>query len=265
MYSTDLQDKIQPTMMTITPIRALQDNYIWLIIQDQHCIIVDPGDAQPVFEVIKQQNLIPVAILVTHHHADHTAGIRTIIEQFKVEVYGSLRSKNPHITQKVKDQDSITPIGFELTVIATPGHTKDHEAYYGNGMLFSGDALFAAGCGRVFEGTAQEMYNSLIKLAALPDDTSIYCAHEYTLDNLKFAQTVEPNNHVIAERIVKCQQLLQQGLPTLPSTIGSEKATNPFLRCDKPSIIAAAHKHSGKSPTAPAEIFHILREWKNSW
>lgn len=250
--------------MNITSIRALQDNYIWLITKNQHCIIVDPGDAQPVYNAIKQQNLIPAAILITHHHADHTAGIRAIIEQFKVEVYGSIHNKNPYIIQKVKDHDSITPMELELTAIATPGHTNDHMAYYGHGMLFSGDALFAAGCGRIFEGTAQEMYNSLTKLASLPNDTLVYCAHEYTLNNLKFAQIIEPNNPEIAARIKKCQELLQQGLPTLPSTIGLEKATNPFLRCAESSVIAAVQKHSGKSATDPVELFHALREWKNS-
>jgi hydroxyacylglutathione hydrolase len=246
-------------MLITTPIRALKDNYIWLVINqnNQHCIIIDPGEAAPVLKYLKQEHLIPEAILITHHHDDHTAGFKKIIKQHPIPVYDS---------NTVKDMNLINfpNTGIEFTALATPGHTEDHIAYYGNNMLFSGDALFSAGCGRVFEGTMQQMYNTLKRLAKLPDNTLIYCAHEYTLDNLKFAQTVEPSNITIQERITKCQRLLQQQLPTLPSTIGLEKASNPFLRCEEPTVIEAAHRHSGQQPKDAADTFRILREWKNS-
>lgn len=244
-------------MINITPITALQDNYIWLIIAQNQCIIIDPADAKNVIAYLTKNNLSPAAIFITHHHADHTAGIGEIIEQFDdVKIFGS----------NLNDNDAINILDLKFTAITTPGHTNDHIAYYGHGVLFSGDTLFTAGCGRIFEGTAEQLYNSLIKLKNLPNETLVYCAHEYTLHNLQFARLVEPNNLQITRRITNCQRLLQKNKPTVPSTIGLEKATNPFLRCDHPEVIKAAQKYSKKSHISnPAKVFSILREWKDTF
>lgn len=247
-------------MTILTPIPALTTNYIWLIINQNNncCAIIDPGESEPVLDYLKTEKLTPTAILITHYHNDHTAGIDAITKQFPVPIYSAHKLKGGELI-------NLKQVDIELIIMATPGHTKDHIVYYGNDMVFTGDVLFGAGCGRVFEGTMQEMYDSLNRLRQLPDNTSIYCAHEYTLSNLKFAQTVEPKNLVIKKRIAKCQKLLQQHLPTLPSTIALEKASNPFLRCEEPNVIDAAHKHSGYQPNNPIETFSILRRWKDNW
>lgn len=258
-------------MTNLIPISAFSDNYIWLIInQDkQKCAIIDPGEANPVLKYIDKNSLTPDAILITHHHDDHTDGIKGILNKFSIPVYGSKYSPIGYVDNHMQEGNliNLSDIGIELTVIETPGHTNDHISFFGNGMLFCGDALFAAGCGKVFEGTMAEMLNSLNKFKRLHDDTLVCCAHEYTLKNLAFAQAVTPNNPIIQERINECQQLQKQNTPTLPSTIGLEKLSNPFLRCTDPEIIEAACKHSGKkaSQINEVEIFSILRKWKDGF
>ena len=253
-------------MYSITPIPAFNDNYIWLITgKDQlYGVIVDPGDAAPVFAALEKSKIIPVAVLITHHHRDHSGGIPALTAQYALQIYGSEQAATQGLTILVNDGHTINlPIGLSFEVMSIPGHTRDHLAYYGHGMLFCGDTLFASGCGRLFEGTAAQMYQSLSRLATLPEDTRIYCGHEYTLANLRFAQTVEPENAMIAERIKTASALRAQGFPTLPSTIGLEKQTNPFLRCQEPTVIMTAEKKAGHSLTSPVDVFQTLRAWKD--
>lgn len=242
-------------MLKVIPILALKDNYIWCIVHvpTQQCVIVDPGEAAPVFAALEQQKLKLAGILVTHHHWDHTKGIDEILKQFKVPVF----------RYPLKTGDKI-PIDFlTLQALEIPGHTLDHTAYYGHGMVFTGDTLFTAGCGRVFEGTMEQMFASLKRIAELPDDTLIYCGHEYTQANLKFAQTVEAHNPDILSRIKATDEFRAKNLPTVPATLSLEKKTNPFLRTIVPEVIKAAEQHARKSLKSPLEVFTVLREWKN--
>jgi len=253
----------------ITQIRVLTDNYVWVLInpENRHCAIVDPGDAKPVLNFLERENLILSAILITHHHWDHVNGVPGIIKKLKVPVYGPKDSDVPCLTNPLEEDDKVelTDLNLTLNVLEIPGHTLDHIAYYGETLLFSGDTLFSAGCGRLFEGTAAQLYQSLCKLAELPDDTQIFCGHEYTTKNLQFALTVEPNNSAAQVRLKECQVLREQNKPTLPSTLSQEKQYNPFLRCREPSVIEAAKKHSAKTSLSPEEVFAVLRDWKDGW
>lgn len=255
--------------ITIHPINALKDNYIWSIETNssRNAIIVDPGDAKPVLDYLHTHSLNLIAILITHHHWDHTNGIDEIIKQTPAPVYGPSNETIPHLTHPMKHHDSISlnhlPISF--TVLEIPGHTHGHIAYYGNGMLFCGDTLFSAGCGRVFEGTYEQMYESLMRLRALPNETRVYCAHEYTLANLRFAEAVEPNNPFIQEKIKLVSELREINMPSLPSTIGEEKLINPFLRCDLSEVKRKACEHAARELNNPAEVYAELREWKNQF
>ena len=255
--------------MDIIPIPALRDNYIWTMIkpEDHTAWVIDPGDAAPVIDFLKQQKLTLKAILITHHHWDHTAGVAELREQQPTPVYGSAKEKIADVTHLLKDEEDIHMEGCPLTfhVIAIPGHTLDHIAYYSPGLLFCGDTLFAAGCGRVFEGTPEQMYASLQKIAALPDDTRIYCAHEYTLNNLHFAEIVEPENTLIKQRITQVSELRNKNLPSLPSTLSEEKETNPFLRCDSPELIAQVETYANQTLHNPIEVFTWVRKWKDSF
>lgn len=234
------------------PIPAFKDNYIWLITDSdkRYGVLVDPGDAKPVLDFLTQSHIQPLAILVTHHHWDHSQGVPAITEKYPVPVYASVSD-----LKKI----SLPEINLNLEIFSIPGHTMDHVAYYGGGMLFCGDTLFASGCGRLFEGTAEQMYHSLSKLAALPNETLVYCGHEYTLNNLRFAKIVEPENEDITRRYEQTKQMKI----TLPSQIGLEKKTNPFLRCHTPSVIAAAEHHAGHHLTSAVDVFRELRSWKN--
>ncbi len=220
----------------ITPIPALKDNYIWAIINrtNNTVLIVDPGEAEPVNTFLHEHKLTLSGILLTHHHWDHTNGAASLSKQHHVPVIGPEKDRIAGLTRAVHEGDEVNIAGFPLTfkVMEIPGHTLGHIAYYSPGMLFCGDTLFAAGCGRIFEGTPPQMFATLQKLAALPDDTNVYCAHEYTVNNLRFAEVVEPDNANIQKRMQKVRELREQQLPSLPSTLGEEKATNPFLRCD---------------------------------
>lgn len=257
-------------MLEVTPIKAFSDNYLWLFRQSgsKRAAIVDPGDPAPVLSYLEREQLELEAILVTHHHADHTGGIRELLEHYEVPVYGPESSAIPQVTQTLHEGDSIQVCGTLFRVLEIPGHTLDHIAYYAESpapnqdpVLFCGDTLFAAGCGRLFEGTAETMHASLLKLAALPPETQAFCAHEYTLANLAFAAAVTPDDAVLQSRIAEEKQKREQGLPTVPTSIALEKQTNPFLRCDEEPV-----RLNLKMPTArPAEVFAALREWKDSF
>jgi hydroxyacylglutathione hydrolase len=254
-------------MFTVNPVLALKDNYIWLIIQSStaQCLIVDPGEAKPVLATLTALSLQPVAILLTHHHADHTAGVTDLLKKYPVPVLGSVTEAIPTVTYPLLGKEHIQ-IGFaECQVIPIPGHTHGHMAYYTQGALFCGDTLFTGGCGRVFEGTMAEMYTSLQRLAALPLATKIYCGHEYTAANLDFAAQVEPENIALQQRIRQTQDLRAHALPTVPSTLAVEKATNPFLRCEEISVKQAAEKYGRRSLNKAEEVFTVLREWKNDY
>jgi hydroxyacylglutathione hydrolase len=252
----------------IIPIYALQDNYIWMFFDklSKNAWIIDPGDATPIIEKLEQYHLKLNGILITHHHHDHSGGIPSLINQYgHIPIFGSYKSPLPYITKKVREGDIITCGTIKLIALEIPGHTLDHTAFFGNGWLFSGDTLFSAGCGKVFEGTMEQMYCSLQKLSNLPDDTQLYCGHEYTLANLYFAKHVEPDNPFILEKIELTKTLQNQHKPTLPSLLGEEKKFNPFLRCHEHSIIQAVKNHSGCALESPEVIFSHLREWKNQF
>lgn len=253
-------------MDSFLPIRAFKDNYIWMLPLGQNTVcVVDPGDAQPVINTLSQHNYSLSAILLTHHHADHSGGISELLNHFgNIPVYASHHSKIKQISHFVKDKDSFQLGQFSFFVLEIPGHTLDHIAFYCEKNLFCGDTLFSAGCGRVFEGTAAQMYSSLQKLASLPDETYIFCGHEYTLANLLFAQHVEPNNEKISEKILRVKEQLQTSGCSLPSTLREERKINPFLRCEEVDVVATVEQRVEKKLTT-IEVFHHLREWKNNF
>ena len=252
-------------MLEIVPLSAFQDNYIWTLRDGKNAAVVDPGEARPVKEYLAREGLTLVAILATHHHPDHVGGISELVAMAKVPVFGPKGEPIPELTHPVGlgDKVEIPSLGASFSVLDIPGHTRAHVAYYGLESLFSGDTLFACGCGRVFEGTAAQMLDSLTKLAALPDETKVYCGHEYTLANIKFARSVDPDNHVLAAREARAQALRAAGRPTLPSTMGEERATNPFLRCTEPVVVESANKYLGSRIGDPVSVFAAIREWKN--
>lgn len=256
-------------MLQIVPIPALKDNYIWLIIHTakQQAIVVDPGEASPVLNYLQQQQLACTAILVTHHHADHTQGIAELKRSYDVPVIASGASKHPLVTRHIEHQQTFTLFDGDLTFqgIAIPGHTLDHMAFYSTPWAFTGDTLFSAGCGRVFEGTPAQMWQSLQTLLTLPEATQIYCGHEYTLANLAFAQTVEPHNLAITQHQAVVSALREGNQPSLPSTLALEKSMNPFLRVQEPAVIQAVSTHVGQILSQPVDVFAALREWKNQF
>ena len=254
-------------MLEIVPLPAFKDNYIWTLRQGSRAAVVDPGEARPVREYLAREGLELVAILATHHHPDHVGGIAELVAAKQVPVFGPKGEPIPALTHPVGQDDSadIPGIGARFSVLDIPGHTRAHVAYYGLGSLFCGDTLFACGCGRVFEGTPAQMLDSLQKLAALPDDTRVYCGHEYTLANIRFARAVDPENPTLAAREARAQALRDAGRPTLPSTLGEERATNPFLRCAEPAVIESANKYLGARAADPARVFAAIREWKNKF
>jgi hydroxyacylglutathione hydrolase len=251
---------------SIFPIAALADNYIWTWVDNasQTAWIVDPGDAKPVLEVLASHHLGLAGILLTHHHYDHSNGIRELLSCWPgISVIASDKSPIQEVTERVKEGDEINCAPFQLKVLEIPGHTLDHLAFYNNEMVFCGDTLFSAGCGKAFEGTHEQLFQALEKLNQLPGNIAIYCGHEYTQANLRFAQQVEPHNNVMKAKQNEVNSLREAGLPTLPSTLNDERDFNPFLRVTEPDIIQAAKNYAKKELVSPQEVFSVLRDWKN--
>ena len=249
-------------MIRISAVPIFEDNYIWVLQQDRLAIAVDPGDALPLINYLKENGLELAAVLITHHHHDHVNGLPILWSHYQMPVYGPAGLQ--YISDPVTDGQTLNLLDTDFQVMAVPGHTQNHLAYAGAGALFCGDTLFAAGCGRLFEGSAEQMHHSLQRLAALPDQTLVCCTHEYTLTNLKFALAVEPGNSELQMRQQSDSDLRHRGLPTLPSTIGKEKASNPFLRCDQPGVIAAVQEQDPQAQST-VEIFAALRKWKDNY
>ncbi len=257
----------------IHPIPAFSDNYIWAIQCADQCLVVDPGDATPVFSYLEQTQLKLAGILITHHHPDHTGGLNALLEMHPdCPVYGPKGDHIRGITEPVGDGDQLTPLpDLTFQVLTVPGHTLDHIAFFaresfnGQPLLFCGDTLFAGGCGRIFEGNPGMMYTSLARLTELPADTQVYCAHEYTLANLAFASKADPDNSALAARIRSEQDKRDRNEPTLPSSIGIELRTNPFLRCQNTEVATQVAQHWNRDvASSPTEIFADLRRWKDN-
>ena len=254
-------------MINIEPIKAFSDNYIWLVTTNEGSIVIDPGESKNTLDLLKNKQIDLSGILITHHHFDHTGGISDLNKNNTFDVYGP-NNDIESITNTVINGDVINVIGLSFEIIEIPGHTLDHIAYYsfnkGDPILFCGDTLFSGGCGRVFEGTHEQMHNSLTKLKQLPGNTKIYCGHEYTESNFKFALEVDPLNEDLQVRYNKVKQLRELEIPTLPSTLESELKTNPFLRCDNKDIQENIHKKFN-TPKLEVDVFMAIREWKDSF
>ena len=251
-------------MFEISFIPAFKDNYIWLLTRGDRAVVVDPGDAAPVIERLESLGLSLEAILVTHHHPDHQGGIAALADRWHPEVYAPADESITGRTQPLCGGEIIDVLGVPVEVAAVPGHTLGHLAYRAPGVLFCGDTLFGAGCGRLFEGTPEQMTASLAWIAALPDDTQVYCAHEYTAMNLPFAVAVEPNNPALPARQRAVAQARAANQPTVPLLLAEEKATNPFLRCRESAVISAAVQR-GAASTAEADVFAAIRRWRNEF
>ncbi len=251
-------------MLTISFIPAFKDNYIWLLRDGDRAAVVDPGDAAPVMAHLQSEGLQLEAILITHHHADHQGGVQALVDYWQPQVFGPELESITGCTAPLSGGESICVLGQDFSVLAVPGHTRGHLAYLMPGAVFCGDTLFGAGCGRLFEGTPQQMAESLAKLAALPDSTLIYCAHEYTEANLRFALAVEPENRAIQRRREAVAEARARGAATVPSTLAEEKSSNPFLRCAEAAVAAAARQRNPEAKSA-LEVFAALREWKNNF
>ncbi len=260
-------------MIRIHPIPAFSDNYIWALHGTGNAVcLVDPGEAAPCLAYLQQHQARLAAILITHHHPDHTGGVAALVQATGTTVYGPANSPFRGIQQPLADGDRVALPGCEAEVMAVPGHTLDHIAYVipaassgADPVVFAGDTLFAAGCGRLFEGTAAMMHASLQRLAALPPATRLYCAHEYTLANLRFAAAVEPHNARVQERLQATRQMREKHRVTLPSDMATERATNPFLRTGEPAVQQAAAAHAGHALPDAAATFAVLRQWKDQF
>jgi hydroxyacylglutathione hydrolase len=260
----------QSTPLGVRPVRAFADNYIWLIespTSPQQVVAVDPGEAGPVLAELDRSGASLAAILLTHHHPDHIGGVTELLARRPVPVVGPDDDRIPHRTLTVRDADrcELQDLGLGFDILHVPGHTLTHIAFCGHGALFSGDTLFSAGCGRLFEGTPLQMNTSLNRLRSLPGDTRVYCGHEYTSSNLKFSLAVEPHNREALNYQARAAQLRAGDNPTLPSQMSLEISVNPFLRCETPSVRAAAEAHAGKALAGPVEVFATLRAWKDQF
>lgn len=260
------------TLVKIRPIRAFNDNYIWLIEDGVNAVVVDPGLAKPVLEALEHDRLTLAAILLTHHHQDHVGGVQELLERHLVPVYGPAMERLPACDHALTEGDQVRldKPGIVLDVLDVPGHTAGHIAYHaadigGKPALFCGDTLFVGGCGRLFEGTPVQMLSSLDKLCALPEDTRVYCAHEYTLSNLRWARTVDPENARLLEMEQLAKAVREIDQPTVPSRMDIEKQCNPFLRSRDPVIAQAAATWASRQLQTPSEVFGALREWKNGF
>lgn len=259
------------SMLELIPIPAFTDNYLWLLVRGDRAVVVDPGDAAPVQRALAERGLRLEAILVTHHHPDHVGGVAALRAQYPVPVYGPDREATAigTVTERLRDGDTVDVLGRRFEVLEVPGHTLGHIAYYspatdlGAPVLLCGDTLFSGGCGRLFEGTPEQMHDSLGRLAALPGATQVYCTHEYTLSNLRFAQAVEPDNAALAEHVDKVVRLRAEDRPSLPSSIELELRINPFLRTGHPSVQEAARTQSPAPLDGEVAVFATLRRWKD--
>lgn len=254
--------------MDLHPVPAFSDNYIWVLHDGQRALAVDPGEADGLAQWLEQQGLQLDTILITHHHGDHTGGVAQLREATGAQVFGPARESVPSPLNRVEGGDAFEALGVRFEVIDVPGHTAGHIAFFaadvdGAPLLFCGDTLFSAGCGRLFEGTPAQMLNSLTRLAALPASTRVCCTHEYTLSNLRFALAVDPENAALLEHASRCQALRERNLPTLPSSIGLERQINPFLRSHEPALAAAAQAHDPAASADALGVFTTLRAWKN--
>ena len=267
-------------MLNITPVPAFSDNYIWMLQLDNtsEVVLVDPGDEKKIISFLENASLYPIAILITHQHYDHTGGVAALVKKYpelRIICPAGIISKQPLpidlpiaelITQAVVDGDcvEIAELGLRFEVIAIPGHTLDHVAYFGEGFLFCGDTIFGCGCGRLFSGTAEQMTASMTRLSALPAETLVYSAHEYTVDNIGFAKWVEPDNADILQRDQDDMAKQEKGIPTLPSTLEVELKTNPFMRFQIPKVKRAAEKYTGKTLQTDVQVFAAIRQWKDT-
>lgn len=258
------------SQLRVTPVRAFSDNYIWLVhapLDSRRVFVVDPGDAAPVASTLQAQHLELAGILATHHHPDHVGGIPALMAENTGAVYGPAQEQIGNLTHRLDEGDSVDvpPLGFAFQVWSVPGHTSGHIAYVGHGAVFCGDTLFSGGCGRLFEGTAEQMHASLQKLKELPADTCVYCAHEYTVSNLRFARAVEPDNADIEEYLDACLRRRSRDEATVPSTMRQELKVNPFLRCDRQSVKQAAERVARRELRSEPEIFAVVRKWKDTF
>ena len=258
--------------MTLVPLPAFADNYIWMLQDGRRAIVVDPGQAKPVFDALARDNLQLAAILVTHHHADHTGGVAELHAATGAPVFGPARERIPEPFTPLAEGDVAEALGLCFDVFDIPGHTAGHIAFFlptqGDEMplLFCGDTLFSGGCGRLFEGTPAQMLSSLDALAALPGDTRVCCGHEYTLANLRFALAVEPGNADLTHYNAQCEALRALGQPTLPSPLATERRINPFLRSREATVLRAVRAHAElPAHAAEVEVFAALRQWKNDF
>jgi hydroxyacylglutathione hydrolase len=256
-------------MLTLIPIPAFADNYLWLLHDGQQALVVDPGDAAPVQLVLQDNGLKLSAILVTHHHADHTEGVDALRHETGAHVFGPATERIPQPFVPLNECSSISALGLDFQVIDVPGHTSGHIAYYtpdmnGRPLLFCGDTLFSGGCGRLFEGTPAQMLASLDKLAALPSNTAVCCTHEYTLSNLRFAVAVDPDNQALLNYQTHCENLRQQHQPTLPTSIAQELLINPFLRTRQPALVSSA-RHVDAAAEDDVSVFAAIRQLKNTF
>ncbi|MGH1374546.1 MAG: hydroxyacylglutathione hydrolase [Cellvibrionaceae bacterium] len=257
-------------MLNVIAVPAFQDNYLWLLHAEgcRDCYVVDPGDAKVIEAALESHNLELAGVLLTHHHWDHTGGVEALTEVRSIPVYGPNSPNIPQVTHALAEGDQVSLSGgLNFTVLEVPGHTLDHIAYFNpeNPALFCGDALFAGGCGRMFEGTAPQMQASLAKMADLPSKTQIYCAHEYTQANLRFALAVEPENQFLVQRAAQTDRARSAGQSTVPSELGVELQTNPFLRWAAADVIAAASTQANRSLSNPEDVFGALRSWKDNF
>jgi hydroxyacylglutathione hydrolase len=261
---------IQPTRLEVRPVRAFADNYIWLIESPRSqgaLVAVDPGDSEPVIAELQRSGATLAAILLTHHHPDHVGGVPQLLRHGKVPVIGPDDTRIAQRTRTVRDGErcELTDLGLSFEILQVPGHTVSHIAFWGHGALFCGDTLFSAGCGRMFEGTPEQMNASLNRLRNLPPDTRMFCGHEYTAANLRFALAVDPANEVAREYQGTVDRVRAADHPSLPSTLDLEIRVNPFLRCDDPRVVTAAERHAGRRLKGAAEVFGVLRAWKDQF
>ncbi len=255
--------------MNLLALPAFTDNYIWMLHDGRQALVVDPGEPAPVEHALDAHGLTLAGILVTHHHSDHVGGVAALRPRLRGKVWGPARENIPEPFVALNDGDHVDLLGLRFEVIDVPGHTAGHIAFFTQPsgeapVLFCGDTLFSGGCGRLFEGTPADMHQSLSRLAQLPGNSRVCCAHEYTLSNLRFAEAVEPGNADLLNHITRCQALRADGQPTLPSSIAQELRINPFMRCDQPAVAATARQHGARSEQ-PVEVLAALRQWKNEY